>query len=174
MTSPTLPLLHDAAVQARAPDFSSREFRDALGNFATGIAIVSARDAQGALAGLTINSFSSVSLHPPLVLWSLACTSSAMQTMQQATHYAISVLGTHQQGLAERFATKGIDRWAGVAHTLGVHNTPLLADATATFECFNRRQYTEGDHVIFIAEVERCSHVPNAAPLLYHGGQFRA
>jgi flavin reductase (DIM6/NTAB) family NADH-FMN oxidoreductase RutF len=76
--------------------------------------------------------------------------------------------------LAERFASRVPDRWAGVSFTEGANGAPLLQGAVASFECFNRSQYAEGDHVIFVGEVERCSHLAGAAPLLYHGGRFYA
>jgi flavin reductase (DIM6/NTAB) family NADH-FMN oxidoreductase RutF len=175
VTLPTQPYIAQTPYQPLAPDFSTREFRDALGSFATGVTIITARDADGALVGLTANSFNSVSLSPPLVLWSLSRTGSSMPVMSSTMHYAINILGADQQALAERFATKSIDRWAGVTHTPGIHNTPLLTGSIATFECFNRSQYTEGDHVIFVGEVERCSYPkPGAKPLLYHGGRFYA
>jgi flavin reductase (DIM6/NTAB) family NADH-FMN oxidoreductase RutF len=82
------------------------------------------------------------------------------------------VLAADQKDLAERFATRGIDRWAGLSHRPGISGAPLLAGAAATFECFNRSQYQEGDHTIFVGEVERCEHREGASPLLYHGGKF--
>lgn len=161
-----------SATLAREPSFSAPEFRVALGMFATGVTIVTARTAQGVLVGLTANSFNSVSLAPPLVLWSLAHTSSSMPAMQQGTHYAINVLAADQQALAMQFASRGSDRWAGVAFTEGVSGAPVLAGAAATFECFSRSKYVEGDHTIFIGQVENCAHRPGAVPLLYHGGRF--
>ena len=161
-----------AGHQARPPDFSAREFRASLGMFATGVTIVTARTAAGELVGLTANSFNSVSLDPPLVLWSLGRAAGSMAAFSNGMHYAINVLGADQQALAEQFASKGIDRWAGVAFTEGVSGAPLLAGAAATFECFNRSQYAEGDHVIFVGEVERCAHRADASPLIYHGGKF--
>lgn len=140
--------------------------------FATGVTIVTARSAQGELVGLTVSSFNSVSLAPPLVLWSLARKSASLAVFDSGAHYAIHVLSARQKTLAERFATRGIDRWAGVAHTQGVGGAPLLEGAVATFECFNRSRYEEGDHVIFVGEVERCTHDAGATPLLYHGGRF--
>ena len=140
--------------------------------FATGVTIVTARSAQGDLIGLTVSSFNTVSLTPPLVLWSLANTASSMPVFAAGAPYAIHVLSAPQQALAERFATRGIDRWAGVEHRPGVSGAPLLAGAAATFECFNRSRYDEGDHVIFVGEVERCSRNADTAPLLYHGGRF--
>ena len=140
--------------------------------FATGVAIVTARGAQGQPVGLTISSFNAVSLDPPLVLWSLGHTSTALGIMRQASHYAIHVLTVEQRALAERFATRGIDRWAGVAHQPGRSGAPLLAGAAAVFECRNRSQYVEGDHTIFVGEVLQCVHQPHSSPLLYHGGMF--
>lgn len=159
-------------LQPRLPEFSTSEFRDALGMFATGVTIVTARTPEGELVGLTASSFNSVSLEPPLVLWSLAGAASSMPALSKGSHYAINVLAADQQALAERFATKGVDRFAGVSHTPGVAGAPLLAGSVACFECFNRSRYNEGDHVIFVGEVERCSRRAGAAPLLYHGGRF--
>lgn len=156
----------------RAPDFSTAEFRASLGMFATGVTIVTARDDDGQLVGLTANSFNSVSLAPPLVLWSLSKNAGSMAAFAKGHHYAINVLAAEQQALAMRFATKGIDRWADVLYTEGSNGAPLLTGAIATFECFNRSQHDEGDHVIFVGEVERCFHHPGASPLLYHGGRF--
>src|SRR5512139_1066066 len=151
------------APRARPPSFTQAEFRAALGMFATGVTIVTARAANGKLVGLTANSFNSVSLNPPLVLWSLAHAAGSMAVFSTGSHYAINVLAADQQGLAQRFAAKGTDRWAGVVHTEGVAGAPLLAGAAATFECYNRSRYEEGDHVIFVGEVERCTHRLGAA-----------
>lgn len=161
-----------AASLALTPDFSSRDFRDALGMFATGVTIVTARTASGQLIGLTANSFNSVSLEPPLVLWSLARKAASMAALCDVTHYAINVLTTEQRALAEQFARRDIDRWAGVSYTLGQSGAPLLAGVAATFECFNRSRYEEGDHIIFVGQVEHCSHYRDSSPLLYHGGRF--
>jgi len=163
----------DQALVARPPDFSPLQFRASLGMFATGVTIVTARSASGNRVGLTANSFNSVSLNPPLVLWSLAHTAGSMPTFATGLHYAINVLASDQQALAEQFASRGVDRWAGVDFVDGENGAPLLAGAAASFECFNRSQYTEGDHVIFVGEVERCRYRPDAAPLLFHGGQFK-
>jgi len=158
--------------KAQPPVFSTSEFRTSLGMFATGVTIVTARTAAGALVGLTANSFNSVSLEPPLVLWSLARAAGSMPAFSTGSHYAINILAADQKDLAERFAKRGADRWSGVAFTEGVAGSPLLAGAAATFECFNRSRYEEGDHVIFVGEVERCAHREGVAPLLYHGGRF--
>lgn len=140
--------------------------------FATGVTIVTTRGPGGELIGMTANSFNSVSLSPPLVLWSLAHKAASLPVFSAGSHYAIHVLAATQRDLAERFATPNIDRWAGVAHQPGLAGAPILAGAIAVFECFNRSQYVEGDHTIFVGEVEHCTHLPDTAPLLYHGGQF--
>jgi flavin reductase (DIM6/NTAB) family NADH-FMN oxidoreductase RutF len=149
--------------KAQPPSFSAQEFRTALGMFATGVTIVTARTADGGVIGLTANSFNSVSLDPPLVLWSLAQMAGSLPVFRAGSHYAINVLAKDQKTLAERFALKGADRWNGVSFVEG---------AAATFECFNRSRYEEGDHVIFVGEVERCSWRPGASPLLFHGGRY--
>jgi flavin reductase (DIM6/NTAB) family NADH-FMN oxidoreductase RutF len=158
--------------KAQPPGFSTSEFRASLAMFATGVTIVTARTATGELIGLTANSFNSVSLNPPLVLWSLSQSASSMAAFSTGSHYAINILAADQKDLAERFSSKNADRWGGVAFEDGVAGAPLLAGAAASFECFNRSRYEEGDHVIFVGEVERCSHTGGAAPLLYHGGKF--
>ena len=159
-------------LNATSPNFSRQEFRSALGMFATGVTIVTARTADGDLVGLTANSFNSVSLDPPLVLWSLSRSAASMVALSTGSHYAINILAADQKELAERFAGKREDRWAGVAFSDGLCGAPLLTGATASFECFNRSRYEEGDHVIFVGEVERCAHRPGVSPLLYHGGKF--
>ena len=158
--------------QAQPPTFSAQEFRAALGMFATGVTIVTARGADGQVIGLTANSFNSVSLTPPLVLWSLSRAAASMAVFSAGSHYAINVLAADQKELAERFARKGADRWLGVTFDQGAGGAPLLHGAAATFECFNRSRYEEGDHVIFVGEVERVTHRPGASPLLYHGGRY--
>ncbi|MEY2861178.1 MAG: hypothetical protein RL392_1636 [Pseudomonadota bacterium] len=161
-------------VRALPPNFSQPEFRAALGMFATGVTIVTARTASGQLVGLTANSFNSVSLSPPLVLWSLSRAAGSMAAFQAGSHYAINILGSDQQALARQFAAQGTDRFAGVQFDNSSTGAPLLHGAVATFECFNRSRYDEGDHVIFVGEVERCTHREGASPLLYHGGKFYA
>ncbi len=142
--------------------------------FATGVTIVTARTPEGKLVGLTANSFNSVSLNPPLVLWSLARAAASLAAFSAGSHYAINILAADQQTLAQRFASQNTDRWAGVEFVEGAVGAPLLAGAAATFECFNRSRYEEGDHVIFVGEVERCAHRAGASPLLFHGGKFYA
>lgn len=158
--------------RALPPAFSAAEFRLALGMFATGVTIVTARGADGRLLGLTANSFNSVSLAPPLVLWSLAKAAGSLAEFSAGSHYAINILAADQHDLAVRFSARGVDRWADVAYSVSASGAPLLDGAAATFECFNRSRYDEGDHVIFVGEVEHCAHRIGASPLLFHGGKF--
>lgn len=151
---------------------TAETFRAALGRFATGVTIVTARAHDGQPVGLTVNSFNSVSLQPPLVLWSLGLRSSALPVFMQAEHYAIHVLSAQQRELALRFATQGVDRWQGVDFATGAGGVPLLPGVVASFECRSRSRYEEGDHVIFVGAVERCQHRQEVRPLLYHGGRF--
>lgn len=162
------------SVQPAAPAFTSAEFRAALGMFATGVTIVTATKANGELVGLTANSFNSVSLSPALVLWSLSRSAGSFDTFNNGSHYAINILGSDQQTLARRFSEKVPDRFEGVDWTPGIGGAPLISGAIAHFECFNRSQYAEGDHIIFVGEVERCQHTLGASPLLFHGGKFYA
>lgn len=166
MNSPAL------SPKARPPSFSPPEFRVALGRFATGVTIVTARADDGRLVGLTANSFNSVSMEPPLVLWSLSRAAGSLAAFSAGSYYAINILAADQKELAERFATRGSDRWSDLSFSEGAGGAPLLTGAAATFECFNRSRYDEGDHVIFVGEVERCSHRAGASPLLFHGGKF--
>ena len=159
-------------LRATAPAFSALEFRAALGMFATGVTVVTACTATGELVGLTANSFNSVSLDPPLVLWSLSQRSLSLDAFRTGSHYAINVLAADQHELALRFATPLSDRWDGVDWTPGVAGAPLITGAMAHFECFNKSRYEEGDHVIFVGQVEQVAHRPEATPLLFHGGRF--
>ena len=158
--------------RALAPSFSTPDFRAALGMFATGVTIVTARRPDGSLVGLTANSFNSVSLDPPLVLWSLSRNAGSMPVFERGSHYAINILAAEQHVLAERFASKTVDRFADVAFREGAGGAPVLEGAAAVFECFNRSQYEEGDHVIFVGEVERCTWRPGLPPLIFHGGRY--
>ena len=158
--------------RAAAPAFAAADFRAALGMFATGVTIVTALDPDGQPIGLTANSFNSVSMEPPLVLWSLSRHAGSMPAFRRGSHYAINILSAEQKALAERFASKDIERFVGVAHRAGASGVPLIDGAAAVFECFNRSRYEEGDHVIFVGEVEHCAWRKGAKPLLFHGGRY--
>ena len=163
-----MPLTH----QARRPSFTASDFRQALGMFATGVTIVTARDASGQRIGLTANSFNSVSLEPPLVLWSLSRQAGTVPAFRSGSHYAINILAADQQALALRFASRAPDRFEGLSLREGAGGAPIIEGAAAVFECFNRSRYEEGDHIIFVGEVEACERRPGATPLIFHGGRF--
>jgi flavin reductase (DIM6/NTAB) family NADH-FMN oxidoreductase RutF len=158
--------------RAATPAFAAADFRAALAMFATGVTIVTAVDTNGRRIGLTANSFNSVSIDPPLVLWSLSRLAGSMLAFKRGSHYAINILAADQKALAERFASKDVERFEGVAQHIGASGAPLLDGAAAHFECFNRSRYEEGDHVIFVGEVEHCSRRAGAKPLLFHGGRY--
>ncbi len=143
-----------------------------MGMFATGVTIVTVRTPQGEVAGLTVNSFNSVSMHPPLIVWSLAGRSHSLPAFSAASHYAINVLSAEQHALALRFATSALDRWQGVDWQPGLGGAPLIAGALAQFECANQHHQVEGDHTLFIGRVERCAHDADLVPLIFHGGKF--
>jgi len=160
---------------AAPPDFGPDLFRSVLGQFATGVTIITTRAANGDLIGITASSFNSVSLTPPLVLWSLSLQSSSMPVFQHNSHYVINVLAADQVDLCMRFArTKG-NRFEGVPFRTTTSGIPILDGALAWFECHNRSRYAEGDHVIFVGEVERCAlnaEAAGTAPLVFQGGTF--
>ncbi len=148
--------------RASPPNFDQLAFKKALGQFATGVTVITTRAASGQLIGITASSFNSVSLTPPLVLWSLATRSASMPVFQANSHYVVNVLAASQLDLCKRFATVKGDRFEGVSHAAGDSGMPVLDGALAWFECHNRSRYEEGDHVIFVGEVERCGVHENA------------
>lgn len=150
----------------------SREFRRALGQFATGIAVITARAQDGSPVGLTVNSFSSVSLDPPLILWSLSLYSPSLAVFQHCSHYAVNVLSAQQQALSVVFSGPREDRFSGLESVDGLGGAPLLEGCLARFECRNEIRYAGGDHLIFVGEVERFSRREGDA-LIYFGGRYR-
>jgi flavin reductase (DIM6/NTAB) family NADH-FMN oxidoreductase RutF len=150
-----------------------RDFRNALGTYATGVTIITAAGADGKPYGLTCNSFASVSLNPPLVLWSLVLYSSSLSVFQNASHFAVNVLGSSQQALANRFAKSSDDKFVGIDWTPGLGNAPLLADCVANFQCRAANRYYGGDHVIFLGAVEAYSYNRNEPLLFARGGYGR-
>ncbi|MFI4981859.1 MAG: flavin reductase, partial [Nevskiales bacterium] len=151
--------------------FDAAEFRKALGSFATGVTIITTRAPDGAPMGLTANSFNSVSLSPPLVLWSLANTSMSLAAFRAAPYWAVHVLATDQEELSARFARRGESKFAGLDIESGVGEVPLLKGCSARFQCRTAFQYEGGDHVIFLGEVLAFDR-NEAAPLVFHGGRY--
>lgn len=156
---------------ATAEHFDAAGFRKALGSFATGVTIITTRDASGAPVGLTVNSFNSVSLNPPLVLWSLAETSNSLSIFRAATHWAVHVLSSDQEALSGRFARRGEDKFAGAEIEPGFGDVPLLRGCSARFQCRTAFQYEGGDHVIFVGEVLAFDRA-DVAPLVFHAGRY--
>lgn len=162
-------------MQASAlPEQDPALYRKALGCFATGVTVVTTVTASGSLVGLTVNSFSSVSLEPPLVLWSLRRQSGACEVFNQATHFAVNLLASEQQDISQRFASRAGEKFEGIRILSGLGGVPLLPDCVATFECRTVRTHIEGDHVLFIGRVERFSTQANAEPLIYCRGVYAA
>lgn len=147
-----------------------RAFREALGAFTTGVTVVTTRGEQGDV-GLTANSFNSVSLDPPMVLWSLGKQASSLPAFKAARHFAVHILSENQQELSNRFATRGIDKFADIEVRRGPDEVPLLNDCAARFVCRTEYQYEGGDHIIFVGEVLDFSHWQRS-PLLFHGGKY--
>lgn len=148
-----------------------RDFRNALGTYGTGVTIITATAADGKPYGITCNSFASVSLNPPLVLWSLGVYSSSLIVFQNASHFTVHVLGTSQQALADKFAKSSDDKFAGVDWTPGLGNAPVLAESVASFQCRSVNRYYGGDHVIFLGAVEAYAYNANE-PLLFARGAY--
>jgi flavin reductase (DIM6/NTAB) family NADH-FMN oxidoreductase RutF/2-polyprenyl-6-methoxyphenol hydroxylase-like FAD-dependent oxidoreductase len=157
--------------RAAAEKFDRRKFRRALGQFATGVAIVSTRGRNATPVGLTVNSFTSISLDPPLVLWSLSRNSPSYQDFASATHFAISVLAADQHHLSRRFSTPVPDKFAGVEYADGLAGCPLLRGCIAHFVCRRLREFDGGDHVIFLGEVEDYEW-REGEPLIFHSGRY--
>lgn len=155
------------------PVTDTRALRNALGRFATGIAVVTAIDLDGKPIGLTVNSFSAVSLQPALVLWCLGSNSANLEAFRKASHHAINILAADQQDLSNRFATWPTDRFAGLPWHGGYGGAPVLEGCCASFEVANESEVPGGDHSIFIGRVERYAENPDLAPLLFHAGQYR-
>jgi len=153
------------------PAFDSRQFRDALAQFATGVTVICARAGEGRFVGLTANSFNSVSLDPPLVLWSLARKSASLAAFTTAERYSVNVLAAGQVELARRFSRPHADRFAHLDYRLGWSNAPLLHGCVAWFECRHHDRMLAGDHVIFVGEVVTCERSPGHG-LVFQQGHF--
>jgi flavin reductase (DIM6/NTAB) family NADH-FMN oxidoreductase RutF len=148
-----------------------RDFRNALGTYATGVTIITAAGTDKKPYGLTCNSFASVSLNPPLVLWSLVLYSSSLSVFQNASHFAVNVLGASQQALANKFAKSSDDKFTGVEWAPGLGNAPVLLESVANFQCRSVNRYYGGDHVIFLGAVEAYSY-SGKEPLLFARGGY--
>ena len=160
-----------------APEYrqgsDARTLRDALGCFATGVTVVTVMNADGEPVGLTANSFTSVSLDPPLLLVCIAKTAGSLPALEAAENFAVNVLHIGQQPTSNLFAKSGEDRFAETPWSRGHNDAPLLSGALANFECRRHALHEGGDHVILVGEVVRARFEPRRDPLLYFRGKYR-
>lgn len=158
--------------QGRLAPVTSEQFRRACGRFATGVTIASVLDAQGMPHGLTVSSFTSVSLEPPLLLICLGHAVACIDLFRASEYFGINILAEDQQALSERFARKGQDRFNGLAWHAGIFGVPLLDRTLATIECAVHQRFVSGDHDIFVAEMVGMQ-VSEGEPLIYYGSRYR-
>jgi len=153
------------------PPSDPAHMRQCLSRFATGVTIVATRTPDGRSVGLTANSFNSLSLDPPLILWSLAASASSLDVFKAQRFFSVSVLSVEQVDIARRFASRQPDRFDGVAIHEGLDGIPLIDGALAWFECERRTQVAHGDHWLFVGEVKRCAAAAGS-PLIFRHGEF--
>jgi flavin reductase (DIM6/NTAB) family NADH-FMN oxidoreductase RutF len=163
--------MNTSSPRAATREFDSAQFRKALSQFATGVTVITTRLADGSFRGLTASSFNSVSLNPPLVLWSLGECANSLPVFTGNSHYVINVLAADQAALAERFSRRTDNPFGITEYALSRTGQPILKGVSAWFECHNRSRYPEGDHVIFVGEVEECAVQPQPS-LIFHEGRF--
>lgn len=147
------------------------EFRHALGSFATGVTVITSFDEDDNPVGVTVSSFNSVSLDPPLVLWSLAKDAMSLPAFEESGHFCVHVLSAAQQDVSNKFASKGSDKFEGLEWTRGLGGLPLLPKYAAQFQCKTTYQYEGGDHIIFVGEVIEYDRA-DEAPLVFHSGKY--
>lgn len=151
--------------------FDSRDLRTALGRFATGVTVVTTLSADQRLIGVTANSFSSVSLDPAIVLWSLQKNSPSLPAFDDCSRFVVNVLALGQMGLSQRFSSRVPNKFEGVDHQLGLGGLPVLGDCAATFECRVVQRLDVGDHILYLGQVEAYRH-QEGATLLYAQGRY--
>lgn len=156
--------------RARPGPSQQRQLRNALGCFPTGVTVVTTCDEQGRLYGVTANSFSSVSLDPPIVLWSQKIAAPSHPVFKRAAYFAINVLESGQERLSAQFSRPASDKFDGVDYDLTEEGIPLLKGAAAQFVCRNDSQCHGGDHIVFFGNVIRFGYSPTACPLIYARG----
>ncbi len=152
-------------------DFTAKDLRRAFGSFLTGVTVVTARAPDGSPVGFTANSFSSVSLEPPLLLVCPGKALSSFETFRTADHFGVSILAAGQEDVSDIFASSAADRFAKVAHDDDLHGVPLIRGAAARFSCATHQVIPAGDHIILLGEVRHVDHA-NTAGLGYAGGRY--
>lgn len=161
----------NTSTAAASAEFDARGFRNALGRFPTGVAIVTARDVHGGLHGLTVNSFTSASLEPPLILWSLRNASRMMPVFREVEQFAVNLLAEEHLEDGRLFAVSGPREFNPERWLVSNQHGPLLVNAAATFNCRTSSRVPAGDHVVFLGEVVSFSY-STTSPLLFHAGKF--
>lgn len=151
--------------------FDPQEFRSALSTFTTGVTIITTRNENGEPVGITANSFNSVSLNPPMVLWSLDKSALSLSAFTNNKHWNVHILSTEQEALSGRFASRGEDKFNGLELDQGINNIPLMRDCTARFNCRTAFVYEGGDHMIFVGEVLSFDKT-ELPPLAFQSGQY--
>jgi flavin reductase (DIM6/NTAB) family NADH-FMN oxidoreductase RutF len=149
-----------------------RELRDALGRFATGVCIITTVSREQKAVGMTANSFSSVSLDPPLVLWSLQNNSDVYSIFAAPRHFAVNILSSEQQAYSNQYAKKGQHDLDPAHYRLGKYGAPIIRGALATFECELHATHEGGDHLIIVGRVTDMHHRPTGEPLLFYCGRY--
>lgn len=156
---------------ASARPFTESAFRDALAQFATGVTVICARHPDGRVVGFTANSFNSVSLDPPLVLWSLARRSNSLPAFEAAERYSVNVLAADQVEIARRFSRPHADRFEGVHYRTGWSGAPLIDGCVAWLECAHHDRHRAGDHIVFIGAVHACER-GHGRGLVFHEHRY--
>ena len=152
-----------------------RMLRDALGTFPTGVSVITTVDDQGAPQGLTCNSFASLSLDPPLILWSIRRSSGSLKSFQDAGHFVVNVLAEGQRALSNQFATAAApERFHDIAYEAGMLGGPVLEGCVASLECRLFAEHEAGDHILFIGEVVKLRHAHDKPSLAFYRGQYMA
>jgi len=165
---------HAAPVQSTSGEgFDLRDFRSALGAFATGVTIITARGRDGGLYGMTANSFTSVSLNPPLVLWSASLYAQSLPAFQDGSHFVVNILAHDQIELSNKFARTHENKFAEIDHMIPECGAPVLIGSAAHFECRNEYRHYGGDHIIFIGHVERYAYTHKPTLLFCRGKYMR-
>jgi len=155
----------------RNTSWDKRDLRNALGSFGTGVTVVTSGNSQSRLVGVTANSFSSVSLEPPIVLWSLVSTSPSLEVFDETGRFVINVLALEQMNLSKQFSKTLEDKFAGVEYTEGLDGLPVIQNCVATFECKTIQRTVVGDHVLFLGQVENYVY-ESKTPLLFCQGNY--
>jgi len=152
--------------------FDARDFRNAMGCFATGVTVVTSHNRVGEPLGVTVNSFSSVSLDPPLILFSLALVGGHCQEFLSSGQFAVNILTPEQRPLSERFSTPRENRFENIDYVLGENGSPIFPESLAVFECSTHAAHDAGDHTVFICRVTHVHMSERDSALLFHKGQY--